>query len=267
MGESNIKLRKWAILCAFVMLGVSCKTTVGVVKERAIDEDLTAKAVIRNHYYSHLNFKTLSGRMKIDYSDGGATQSVSVTFRMEKDKAIWLSAPLGIVKAYITPNRVSFYNKLDNEYFDGDFSYLSRFLGMELDFEKVQNLLLGDALYDLRDEKYSMDIVTNSYYQLKPKKSGDLIKTLFQIEPSNYRMASQLISQPWNKRLLEINYKNYQKINNWILPDKIAIMAIDGDHTNNISIEYRNMEFNRVLSFPYDIPNGFKEIALKEDDR
>src|SRR5690606_28803382 len=183
-----------------------------------INEDISAKAVIRNHYYSHINFKTLSGRMKIDYSDGSATQSVSVTFRMEKDKAIWLSAPLGIVKAYITPDRVSFYNKLDNEYFDGDFSYLSQLLGTDLDFEKVQNLLLGDALFDLRDEKYSMDI-TNKYYQLKPKRSGDLFKTLFQIEPLNYKMASQQISQPWKKRLLEINYNDYQKISNWILPD------------------------------------------------
>ena len=261
MGESNKKFRKWTILCAFALWGVSCKTT-SISTVGAINEDITAKAVIRNHYHSHLNFKTLSGRMKIDYSDGGATQSVSVTFRMEKDKAIWLSAPLGIVKAYITPDRVSFYNKLDNEYFDGDFSYLSQLLGTDLDFEKVQNLLLGDALFDLRDEKYSMDI-TNNYYQLKRRKSGDLFKTLFKIEPLNYKMASQQISQPWKQRLLEINYNNYQKINKWILPDKIAIVATEGDHINNITIEYRNMEFNRALNFPYDIPNGFKEIALK----
>lgn len=265
MGESIGKLWKWAVLCAFVMMGASCKTT-SAIKGGAIDDDLTAKAVIRNHYHGHLNFKTLSGKMKIDYSDGSATQSVTVSFRMEKDKAIWLSAPLGIVKAYITPDRVSFYNKLDNEYFDGDFSYLSGLLGTDLDFEKVQNLLLGDALFDLRDEKYAMDIA-NNYYRLKPKSSGDLFKTLFQIEPINYKMASQQISQPWKNRLLEVNYKNYQTINKWLLPDKIAIVAVEGDHTNTISIEYRNMEFNRVLNFPYDIPNGFKKIALKEYDR
>src|SRR5690606_17014868 len=164
-------------------------------------------------------------------------------------------------------SRVSVYSKLVNEYFDGDFSYLSRCLGTELDFEKVQNLLLGDALYDLRDEKYSLEVISGNYYQLKPKKPGDLFKTLFQINPINYKMASQQLAQPWKKRLMEVNYTNYQKINNWILPDKVAIVAIDGDHTNTVSIEYRNMEFNRALNFPYDIPNGFKEIALKEDDR
>lgn len=265
MGERSIRLWKWIILCVFVMLGASCKST-RIIKGGAIDEDISAKSVIRNHYYSHLNFKTLSGKMKIDYSDGSATQSVSVSFRMEKDKAIWLSAPLGIVKAYITPDRVSFYNKLDNEYFDGNFSYLSGLLGTDLDFEKVQNLLLGEALFDLRDEKYTLEIVNNNY-QLKPKEVGDLFKTLFRIEPVNFKIANQQISQSWKERLLEVDYKSYQKINNWLLPEKISIVAKEGNHINTISLEYRNMEFNRILNFPYDIPTGFKEIALKEYDR
>tara|TARA_R110001606_G_scaffold13815_2_gene59262 strand:- start:875 stop:1660 length:786 start_codon:yes stop_codon:yes gene_type:complete len=254
------RLQKWAILGIFVVLVFSCKST-SVIKSGTVDENLTAKAVIRNHYYSHINFKTLSGKMRIDYSDGESTQSVSVSFRMEKDKAIWLSAPLGIVKAYITPERVSFYNKLDNEYFDGNFSYLSQLLGTDLNFQKVQNLLLGEPLFDLRDEKYTVDIA-NDNYQLKPKKVGDLFKTLFQIEPLNYRMVTQQLSQPWEKRLLEINYKNYQKVNKWILPGEIDILAVDGDNTNNITVEFRNMEFNRTLNFPYSIPNGFKEIIL-----
>ncbi|MDX1769146.1 MAG: DUF4292 domain-containing protein, partial [Arenibacter troitsensis] len=166
-----------------------------------------------------------------------------------------------IVKAYITPDRVSFYNKLDNEYFDGNFSYLSQLLGTDLNFQKVQNLLLGEPLFDLRDEKYTVEIA-NDNYQLKPKKAGDLFKTLFQIEPLNYKMAAQQLSQPWEKRLLEINYKNYQKVNKWILPGEIEILAVDGDNTNNITVEFRNMEFNRALNFPYNIPNGFKEIVL-----
>ncbi|MDX1327841.1 MAG: DUF4292 domain-containing protein [Arenibacter sp.] len=262
MGNIKIHLQQWAVVLVMLSLLASCKST-SVVTDGTVDENVSAKSVIRNHYYNNLSFKTLSGRMKIEYQDGATSNSVNVSLRMEKDKAIWISAPLGIVKAYITPNRVSFYNKLDNEYFDGDFSYLSQLLGTDLDFNKVQSLLLGEALFDLRDQKYTVDIANNNY-QLKPKKSGDLFKTLFQIEPQNYRMATQQLSQPWNKRLLEIQYKNYQKVSHWILPNKIEILALDGDNSNNIRLEFRNMEFNRALNFPYSIPNGFKEIALKE---
>jgi len=256
---------RFIALVLFSTLALSCKSK-KVLTDGSIDENLSAKAIIRTHYQNALNFKTLSGKMRIDYSDGESSQGVSVSLRMEKDKAIWISAPFGMVKAYITPGRVSFYNKLQNEYFDGDFAYLSNFLGTELDFGQVQNLLLGEALFDLKMAKYDASMV-NGDYQLKPKKAMELFKVLFEIDPKNFKMASQQLSQPLKKRLLEINYTDYQKINKWILPQQIAVAAIDGNERNTVDIEYRNIEFNQQLNFPYKIPNGFKEIILKNDAR
>ncbi|TFG74352.1 MAG: DUF4292 domain-containing protein [Flavobacteriales bacterium] len=251
-------------MCLFTIFIVSCKSS-KIATVGDLDASLTSKAVIREHYDSQLRFKTLSGKLKIAYNDGESTQTLSVSLRMEKDKAIWISAPLGIVKAYITPNRVSFYNKLQNEYFDGDFSFLSNLLGASLDFEQVQNLLLGQAIFNLKEQKYEM-AVTAGNYELKPIKPGPLFKVLFQIEPQNFKMAIQQLSQPLKKRLLQINYRQYQKINKWILPDEIAIATIEGDKRNTIDIEYRNMEFNQNLSFPYKIPNGFDKIVLDSND-
>lgn len=256
-------LPRYIALLTVTLLAFSCKSK-KVVSDGTLDENLSAKAIIRTHYENALEFKTLSGKMRIDYSDGEDSQGVAVSLRMEKDKAIWISAPFGVVKAYITPGRVTFYNKLQNEYFDGDFAYLSKFVGMELDFEQVQNLLLGQALLDLKDAKYEASL-TGINYQLKPKKPLELFKVLFQIEPKNFRMASQQLSQPIKKRLLQINYTDYQKINKGVLPLKIAVAAINIDQRSTIDIEYRNIEFDRPLSFPYKIPSGFDEIKLKDD--
>jgi hypothetical protein len=254
-------LQKWLSICVFALLISSCKTGKTAI-DGNIDDNLTAKAIIRNHYKNRLDFKTLSGRMKVDYSDGESSQSVGVSLRMEKDQAIWMSAPLGVVKAYITPTRVSFYNKLQNEYFDGDFSYLSNLLGTELDFDKVQNLLLGQSIFALRKDKYQSSVNGNSY-ELKPITAMDLFKVMFRIQPGNFKMATQQLSQPLKKRLLEINYKNYQQTESGIIPDNVAIIAIQDDERTVITIEYRNIEFNRPLNFPYKIPEGFNEIVLK----
>lgn len=250
---------------AFATLVISCKST-RILSDGTANEKLSAKTVIKEHYDKAIDFKTLSGKMRIDYSDGEASQGVSVSFRMEKDKAIWMSAPLGMVKAFITPKRVTFYNKLQNEYFDGDFSYLSKYLGTGLNFEQVQSLLLGQALFNLKEDRYDLAVI-NSKYRLKPKKPLELFKVLFEIEPKNFRIASQQLSQPLKKRLLQINYTDYQRIDKWILPQEIAVATIDGNQRNTIDIEYRNIEFNRPLNFPYKIPKGFKEIVLEQDAR
>jgi hypothetical protein len=37
-------------------------------------------------------------------------------------------------------------------YFEGDFSALSQWLGTDLDYNKIQNLLVGEALDDLQSK-------------------------------------------------------------------------------------------------------------------
>ncbi|MDP5060418.1 MAG: DUF4292 domain-containing protein [Maribacter sp.] len=256
----NMMKSRQAIVIMMIALMASCKST-KVITGGTVDEKMTSKSVIKAHYQNEAGFKTLAGRVKIAYSDGESSQSVSVSLRMEKDKAIWMSAPLGIVKAYITPDRVSFYNKLENEYFDGDFSYLSNLLGTEVDFSILQNLLTGQAIVDLRKEKYDIDI-SEEAYRLTPKLQASLYKMLFRIEPKNYKMDLQQISQPQEKRLLEITYKNYQSLDKEILPNEILIRAISKDKVNTIELEFKNLELNSPVNFPYSIPKGFKEIEL-----
>lgn len=249
---------------AFLALFISCKSA-KVINSGVVNKNLSAKAIIKTHYLNAMDFKTMAGKMKIAYSDGEDNQGATVSLRMKKDEVIWLSAPFGVVKAKITPSRISFYNKLENNYFDGDFSYLSDLLGTDVDFVQLQNLLLGQSLFDLTEGKYDMALV-NDNYQLQPRKIAALFSTLFQIEPKNFKIATQQLAQPLKKRLLEINYENYQKIDNHVLPGKVKITAIDKALKNTITIEYRNIEFNKALNFPYKTPKGFKEIVLEKDD-
>ncbi|MEH6703154.1 MAG: DUF4292 domain-containing protein [Galbibacter orientalis] len=249
------------IFTTILLFTTSCgsKNVLGVGE---LKSNLSAKNIIGNHYKNELDFETLTGRIKIDYSDGENSQGTTVSIRMKKDEAIWMSATLSVVKVLITPTRVSFYNKLDNTYFDGDFSYLNKLLGTELNFEMVQNLLLGQAVFDLNKEPYYASSVANKY-QLKPEKQSELFKTLFLLEPTYFKMSLQQISQPSKNRLLSIDYKNYQTVDGKILPNEIEINAVDKEHKNRIEIEYNSVEFNRDVSFPYSIPSGFKQVEIK----
>ncbi len=254
--------RVWVLAGLALLLGLSSCGSTRLLADGSIDESLSVRNLIRNHEASRNNFRTLSGRLGIDYSDGEESQRVTVSLRMKKDEVIWLSAPLGVIKVLITPDRVSFYNKLDNEYFDGDFSYLSRLLGSDIDFEKLQNLLLGDAIVTLQGRKYELQYTADSY-ELKPKPSPDFYKLFLRIEPRYFRLASQQLAQPLEKRLMEVQYASYQEVGGEIIPDEVHIAAIDQDQRITIGISYKQVELNRELRFPYKIPKGFNPVALK----
>jgi hypothetical protein len=249
------------LILGFMLVMTSCGST-RILADGSIDQSLSVRNIIRNHEASQMKFRTLSGRLGIDYSDGEASQRVTVSLRMKRNEIIWLSAPLGVIKVLITPERVSYYNKLDNEYFDGDFTFLSQLLGSEINFEKLQNLLLGQAIVELQGRKYELQYTADTY-ELKPKPSLDFYKLFLKVEPKYFRLASQQLARPTEKRLMEVRYASYQEVQGQILPDKVHIDAIDRDERVTIDINYRQVELNRDLRFPYKIPKGFNPVALK----
>lgn len=261
LSHIHLLVKRLLFTAILVSLLASCKST-GKVAGKNTLKSLPARTIIANHYDNELNFSTLSGKIRIDYSEGSGTQSVGVSLRMKKDKAIWISAPLGIIKAYITPERVSFYNKLQNEYFDGDYSYFSDMLGIDIDFNKIQNLLVGQALLDMRDMKFNAQS-NGEDYELTPKKNSELLKILYQIDPGNFKLTRQQLSQPEKKRLLDIHYKDYQTKGAKVIPFQVGIVAIATMDRTFIDITYKNIEFDRELNFPYRIPKGYDEIVLK----
>ncbi len=240
---------------------VSCGSA-RVLADGDVDESLSIRSVIRKHEAAVVDFNTLSGRLGIDYSDGEDEQRVTVSLRMKRNEVIWLSAPLGVIKVLITPERVSFYNKLNNEYFDGDFSYVNQLLGSEIDFEKLQNLLLGQSVVSLQGRSYDLQYAQDSY-ELKPKPSIDLYKLFLKIEPKNFRLASQQLAEPSQKRLMEVRYASYQEVQGELLPDRVHIAAINQEDRVTIGITFKQVELNKELRFPYKIPSGFSPVALK----
>ena len=223
---------------------------------------LSSKAVIKENGKQSPQFKTLQAKLKVNFNKDGKSQTNTVSFRAKKDEVLWINAPFSVIRAMITPEKVGFYNKLDNTYFEGDFSYLSKLLGTELDFDKVQNLLLGDAIFNLSDGNYIAS-VNEEEYILQPKKQKLLFEIFFLIDPSHFKVKSQQISQPKKFGHLQIDYISHQDVEKQILPENIRVIAIEGTEETIINLEFKNITLNESLRFPFKIPSGFKKIELE----
>ena len=248
------------IFISFV-LATGCKST-KTIRSGSGNLNLSTKQLIKENTKKAATFKTLSARVKIDIYQGEKSNGYTVNMRMEKDEKILLmSTPISVVKALITPEKVSFYNKLDNTYFEGDFKYLSDLLGTDLDFQKVQNLLLGEALFSLKDNAFEAT-VNEKEYVVAPKEQKALFELFYLIDPSHFKITSQQISQPQKQRLLQIDYKSYQKVDKQILPESIRVIAVEAAEEMIIELEFKAVSLNEDLRFPFKIPSGLKEIKL-----
>jgi hypothetical protein len=251
---------KYSILTLLVFFVFNCKSSRTISGGEA-DFKLSAKQLLKENSKKTPVFKTLQSKLKIAYAQDGIEQSYTVNFRAKKDEIIWMNSSFSIVRALITPKKVSFYNKLDNTYFEGDYKYLSSLLGTELDFQKVQNLLYGEAIFSLNSNTYDVSINEEAYI-IQPKKQRELFEIFFLLDPVYFKVKSQQISQPKEFRHLQIDYLAYQQVDKQTLPENIKVMAIEANKEMNLDLEFKGITLNEKLNFPFKIPSGFKEIKL-----
>ncbi len=257
-----MRLYKLSVLLLILALSVGCKSTKSLTSNAEIDKDMTAKQIIRENAKQDVRFKTLQARVRIDYSEGSSSNGTTVNLRMEKDKVIWMSAPLAVARVMITQDSVKFYDKINNQYFDGDFSLLTKLLGTEIDFEKIQNIFLGEPIFNLKDDTYLTDPNDHSYV-LKPKDQRALFELFFLVNPGFFKLDSQQLYQPKEKRMLQIDYKKYQAVGKQIFPENIRIIAVEKNDEITIDLDFKSISLNGEVRFPFNIPSGYKEIELE----
>ena len=247
----------------FVLVFASCKSGKTVTSNGVIVRSLSAKKVAKKHNSVAFDKEGFDARLKVHYKDAKENIGFSVRMKLLKDKVIWLKGTkiISVFKAKITPTKVSFYSPLKRNYFEGDFKVLSKLLGVEVNFEQLQNLLLGQSVYDLTKERQNVAVV-NGEYQLSPKKQNELFELLFNINPKHFKLSSQEIIDPSKEQRLTINYSKYSNKNKVLFPEKVVLQGKTKKQTTKINLTYRSVEFTDKLNVDFKIPSGYKEIVL-----
>jgi len=256
-----MKLKSVFFLC-IAFLSLSCGSNKKSINR---GEGLSAvKDVIGFHSAATPNFNTLASRVQVQYEDEKISQSITASLRMEKDKVIWIKASiLGITlaKVLITPEKVSYYESINGTYFEGDFALLSDLLGTEIDFKRAQDILLGQSIFNLNPSEYNMKVVQDKYKFL-PKKQGPNFIYSILLNTDNFKVNSATVSQPNKERLLSLRYGTYQEVSGVFYPSEIKIDASQKEAKTKIELNFKRIDLNPTLSFPFNIPDGYEEIQL-----
>ena len=259
--DSNFADKKIGFIL-FIIFITACKSPAVFPSKNPIKylpvKELT-KAISKNR----VDFKKFRSRVKTTYDDGKRSQQVIVNIRMEKDKAIWISANMlvPIAKILITPIKVSFFEKFQKTFFEGDISFINNQFNTNFDFEDIQNLLIGLPLADLNRGRWET-ISHPKYYILTPKSSKTQLRPTFFYDPSDFSLREQRFLVSGTMQSLTIKYINYQRLEGEFLPREIEISLFDGRDLKRITLEYTRVDFPDQLSLPFKIPDGYKPIDL-----
>lgn len=255
-------MRKILMIFMVLLSLASCKSAKVTTKQI---NDLPGRTIVKRNREASFDQATVKASLLIKYKGKEDMPNINGSLRMIKDSIIWLNfSKLGfpVAKLRITPNEVSFYEKIGKTSFEGNFELISQWLGTDFDFEKIQNLFLGESLLNLEGQKYLVNIIDNKY-ELRPRKGNPLYDILYRIDPNNFKIMREEVRHSQKNQNLTILYKDFNKINESLFPKGFLITAFADHQTTIIDVSYKNVQFDVPLKFPFEIPAGYRNIEFE----
>lgn len=291
------------MLSLFVLAFVvsSCKTKKRVVEEREPLRNRTASNLLKHYDESQFDFDWLAMKVDAEFGVNNEFQSFKATIRMRKDSAVWVSiAPImGIemIRLMVTTDTLKVLSKIpDNKfYYLGAFHQLNQKLGMELDFEILQDILVGNAIgLDADEGRFRSDIDGESYllisrykrkvrrmvgvddrklesdsivvdwsnprYQRTVRRVDDnepIIVSRYWLEPDNFKLVKSVFTDVIRQRTIDIRYEKFQNDKEQLYPSKCIFNVSNPDKKVKAQFEITKMNTSKSFEFPFEIPSDY----------
>lgn len=208
-----------------------------------------------------INFNTFSGKAKVQFEDKNGRQPDAIaTIRMQKDSIIWISLSstflnIEAVRIMITPDTLMLINKLEKTADLHPFSYIQNLAQFPLTFSMLQDILIGNPIL--------VGDSIDSFYQT-PKNifietGQSFFKNLLSLNADNHFLEKSKIedTSPGSKRVALLEYGDYSQNNEPAFATYRALMVPDNSKID-LRIAFREFEFNKELSYPFNIPGNYK---------
>lgn len=211
------------------------------------------------------DFKYLSCKSKIEYTDGLDNFTANATIRVRKDSVIWvsISPALGVevLRCLITQDSVFIINKLQKEYYLFSYSDLKQKLNYELNYPLVQSTLFGNPPFAEIDEDSSYSWQDSTYTTIIQKRKSINIENF--VKNSTLKLEMIQIKDEITNNSLDINYEDFRPLGNILFAfiNKISLKYRNtkGFQSIYIGIAHHKVEaFDKDLKFPFNIKNKFE---------
>lgn len=206
-----------------------------------------------------LQFNTLSLKGRANLNIDGEANDVTMNFRIKDKQVIWVSITAGgglleVARALITPDSIKIMDRLKTKIIKKPFNYIYNFTNKQVNFNTLQEILTGNAVSSLVNLDATVKADNGLLVVSGSKESLDykfLFNTLYKVQETN-------LSDSKSGQALKVDYKDYQKLNEYLFPSVLNINTLSGAKKISISIDYVKIEGNTNLSFPFNVPNRYQ---------
>ncbi len=281
------------MLAGFAIGFSSCKATREILKPEI--KPLSTLKLLKHIQENSLVYENLSiSRIICQFTGNQSKTSFRISLKAIRDKKILasitkLNIPVG--RVLLTPDSVIYVNYIDRNYFIDDYTFLSNYLNIDLDFLTVQSIISNNAFSYRNDPKdrdfktFTTSVESGMYVlqsekekrvfkleekgktqkierRLKRLEDNALILQKMYVNPTNFGLIKLLIEDKTNHRKMEMNFDEFEKVLNKDYPGAIDMNFVS--ESDNILLKVRMSGFStdKIDSLNLEIPEKYKQIRV-----
>lgn len=293
------------MLLILLVLFSGCRSKKNAVTQEPL-RDRSAGYLLKRYERNEFKYNWMGMKIDAEYKSLGETQGFKANVRMKRDSVVWfsISPALGIevFRVRITQDSLSYVSKIpDNKYyFTGPYEVLNEIVKTDLDFDMLQEILVGNAIGLEKDEgKFRTEVNDNKYLliskykrrvrrvvgiddrKLDPndtitvnpndrrfqravrRKEEDLIVSRYWLEPENFRLVRSIFDDLLRQRTVTIEYSDFKQEEEQTYPTHCKMHVRDAN--GEISIEYDviRIALNKAYETDLDVPDDFERRTRK----
>lgn len=238
------------------------KTGAAVIHDDAVfstNEEMMEKAEELLQKDSAISFNTFSAKVKVDYEDMYGKQPEANAFvRMKKGEYIWISITATFLnveaaRVWITPDSIVVINKLEKTIQSRSLSFINDYVSLPFTFNDLQNLIAGKAIF--KGDSILSVASADKFLRIstrQPKVENNIYFTLPDLLLARQDLS---VSGKDGKYEAEILFNEYEKSDEGYFSTYRFISV--PSNQQKVSLLFRQYEFNKELSAPFNRPAGY----------
>jgi hypothetical protein len=239
-----------------------CKSKKELAASKVNLKRINAKTLVQEVDARKAEFPFLVMKGSMRYRGSIQNLNARYTFHLEKDQRLWGSFHvMGIEGGRFMVTRDSFFflNRLEKIYMSESFARLNRQLGVNMDFDFLEDLLLGNLpklKTPVRLSKSEHHKAPDLLYDYKT------IDLLIRLDDKLLRPLLFTANQPLLNVDSEVHYRDLQAVDSLVVPHEVEF-EVRAPRAMNVSLKHRQVRpQTEPLAFPFRIPDSYSRQRL-----
>jgi len=210
---------------------------------------------------NNLNFNYLSSKGQISLKDNKENLTSGVSIRMKKDSVIWVSVQPGLgieaARMMLTQDSVYMMNRLQKEYVASDYAFLRHKLQVDVSFELLQAILLGN--YQSQGAEKALDEGALQHVQ---QRRQNLTFDYF-IGRLNSKLQQLNVQDNNTGNTITVKYDSFENIGQVPFAHAMAAQVLQKGKVADFTLSHSRITVSdKTLSFPFSVPADYKRPAV-----